>query len=228
MFIFIAKHLAFIFIKSLQLSYRFRYVGVENIQKAYDISNKESFLMASWHQKLLHCLLAQGNKKLVTMASRSKDGTIIAHVAAKLGKVVVRGSSSRNGKDKGGKSANMQLIEHVKDGISGGLTVDGPLGPAFKVKAGIIDAARKTGACIVPCVAISENYWSFNSWDKFRVPKPFSRIVMVYGEPIYVRADVSSEDFFNYQGKLKKSLDFYEEQREMYFSDWSKLSKKNF
>lgn len=69
------------------------------------------------------------------------------------------------------------------------ITPDGPRGPAGRVSPGVVRLAQAAGVPIVPVAYGSKRKWVFNSWDRFQVPKPFSRICMVYGDPIYVKPD---------------------------------------
>ncbi len=77
-------------------------------------------------------------------------------------------------------------ITELLKGASGGITVDGPKGPRHVCKPGIVLIAEQTGAVIVPGTAVGKSYWEFNSWDKFKIPKPFTTIKVVFGDPISV------------------------------------------
>lgn len=143
------------------------------------------FAMALWHQNLIAAVLAEsGRMSFATMVSRSKDGDAMAYVVQALGHTPARGSARRGPRDKGGGQALEALIEQIRAGRAAGITVDGPTGPAHKVKAGIVDMAAATGVPIIPYLAIADRYWSFNSWDRIRLPKPFSTIHAYYGPPV--------------------------------------------
>lgn len=183
--------------RTLSFTYRYKYFGEENLGEG-------AHILGIWHQNLLHGILAQNGKHYTVIISRSKDADPVAYTCSSLGHVVHRGSSRSNPNVcKGGKEAKDQMIETLKLGTPGAVTVDGPKGPAQVVKPGIVDMALKAGVPIVPYLAIPENCWTFNSWDKFRMPKPFSRIAIFYGTPIKVEEGV---DFALYQEQLRKSL----------------------
>jgi lysophospholipid acyltransferase (LPLAT)-like uncharacterized protein len=123
------------------------------------------------------------------MISQSQDGEMIAGVAAKSGWLPVRGSSSR-----GGSQALKILVERLKETGLAAHIVDGPRGPAGKLKHGAIHLAQATGAAIVPTYISAEKAWYFNSWDKFLLPKPFSRVTLRFGDMINLSATGNPEE----------------------------------
>lgn len=208
-------------------TYRYRFVGIENLEKARTLGPNGSYILGIWHQNLFAGILAQTGLEHVVIASKSKDSEAVSYTLNKLGHVVLRGSSKRNGVDKGGKAAKDQMIEVLKSGKPGSLTVDGPKGPAQIVKPGIIDMAKKTGAPLIPYIPVPEKYWSFNSWDKFRLPKPFSKIIVYYGEPLMVDGEATEDDFDKYRDQFKDCLIKEEFIAQSYLKDWKKYSKLN-
>lgn len=181
------KRLLYLLVRFFDLTYRYRFHNLDVLEKASDLSEKGNYLLAIWHQNLFQGILAQTGRKHVVIVSRSKDAEPVAYTCHNLGHVVARGSSrSKTGVDKGGRVAMEEMIDLLKSGLPGAVTVDGPKGPAKKVKPGIIVMAKKSGIPIVPYSPIARNYWEFNSWDKFRLPQPFSVIDIYYGDPIMV------------------------------------------
>lgn len=139
----------------------------------------------------------------MVIVSKSKDAEPVAFTCANLGHQVARGSSrSKDGRDKGGRKAAEEMTGYLIDGLPGAVTVDGPKGPAKKVKPGIIVMAQKAKLPIVPYAPLARSYWEFNSWDKFRLPKPFSVIDVYYGDPI----DVSGLSMEEAQSALENGL----------------------
>jgi lysophospholipid acyltransferase (LPLAT)-like uncharacterized protein len=188
-------------IRLLAFSYRFRH------QPTRPAANQgSSYILAIWHQNLFAGILAQCGHPHVVMISRSRDGAPVSHLCEHLGHTVVRGSSKRQQVDKGGREAKTQMIERLRGGLPGAVTVDGPRGPAHEVKPGIIEMARLSGAPIVPYLAMPRRYWRFRSWDAFRLPKPFTRIDLWYGEPIHVAPDASFESFAACQQHIAEAL----------------------
>ena len=131
---------------------------------------------------------AHRHEGIVTMASRSKDGDLIAGWLERNGYSVVRGSSSR-----GGSQALREMVRRVRGGRAAALTVDGPTGPPRVVQPGIVQLARLTGGWILPITFSSARPRFLASWDRYLLPRPFSRNAVVYGEPFPVPGDVSPE-----------------------------------
>lgn len=214
-------------VRLFHLTYRFRYINLGNLEKAKGLSKSGNYLLGIWHQNLFSGILAQTGLHYVVIVSKSKDAEPVSFTCRNLGHKVVRGSSRKGNVDKGGKAAKDEMIEVLKNGIPGSVTVDGPKGPAKEVKPGIIDMAKKSGAPLVAYSSIAESYWEFNSWDKFRLPKPFSRIVISYGEPLEVPEDCSKEDFEKLAQQHRDYINQNDEVAWKAFSDWGSLSKEN-
>lgn len=192
-------------------------MGLDNLELP-----RAKHILAIWHQNLFPGILSQTNQHYVVIVSKSKDAGPVAYTCGRFGHRVVRGSSKRNGVDKGGKAAKIEMIEVLKSGIPGAVTIDGPKGPAKEVKPGIIDMAKKADIPIVPYIVIADRYWKFNSWDEFRLPKPFSKIIVYYGKPI--DQNLSFEEIAK---KLKEQLAEHEIELVSSFSKWSELRKDN-
>jgi hypothetical protein len=141
------------------------------------------FVYTMWHGRMFVPALALRGQGIVTMASRSKDGEIITRWMRKNGYLTVRGSTG-----KGGARALLQMIACVRDGHPAVMTVDGPRGPARVVAPGILPLARKTGAWILPVGSSSTRPVFLRSWDRYLLPKPFSRCVVTYGKPFTIPA----------------------------------------
>ncbi len=189
----IIQYIAWFFVKALISTYRFEREGMEHLETAKKHHPKEAVLIACWHEQMIAFLSAHAFAfPYMAMASRSKDGEYAAFIAAKMGFIPVRGSSRRRGKEKGGKEAIDIYISNMNEGGRGGITIDGPKGPRHTCKPGIVLIAQQTGAMIIPGAAFPKNYWEFNSWDKFKLPVPFTRIKLRYAEPFAVSAELSA------------------------------------
>ena len=167
--------------------------------------NVEPCLYAMWHGNQC-CVFGLKNKgKTNVLISRSRDGDIVAAGVEMLGFKTIRGSKGK----KGAVEATLQMIDILKKGENCAMMVDGPKGPAKKVKDGIIKIAKLAGVPIVPMCWYSSNpnWLRFNSWDSFTVPILDVRLINLYGEPIYV--DPHGDDAADEEAriKLQKSLD---------------------
>lgn len=162
-------------------------------------------IYAMWHahQCCIHGLKDKEN--LNVLISRSIDGEIIARTVEKWGFKTVRGSKGK----KGSVEATMQLIDKLKHDECVAMMVDGPKGPAFVVKEGVIKIAKLAQAPIVPVYWYSEDrsFLKLPSWDGFRYPFFYTRLLNLYGDPIYVGADNTDEQDEAVRVKLQNSLD---------------------
>lgn len=199
-------------IQLLRRSCRYHIHGEQNLPPD-PAGRGGGFVMAFWHQNLVAAIMAEsGRRRFTTMISRSRDGEAIAHVVRAFGHLPARGSSARRGRDKGGRQARDQLIAFLQQGYPGAVTVDGPLGPLYEVKFGVIDMARKAGVPVVPYFVVPRRYWSAPSWDRLRIPWPFTTIDVYYGSPIAVPKDTQTCDFGPIQAQIKTALDAMEQQ----------------
>jgi lysophospholipid acyltransferase (LPLAT)-like uncharacterized protein len=134
-----------------------------------------------WHSRLLLLPYLYRGTGVRVLISRSRDGELVAGLVRRFGFVVVRGSSSR-----GGARGLRALARALEDGHSVLLVPDGPRGPSETVKPGVVALARMTGAPVVPLAFAANRQWRARSWDGFRVPKPFARCVVRFGDPVRV------------------------------------------
>ena len=138
-----------------------------------------------WHARILLLPYLFRGRGLWALVSRSADGEMLADFVRRFGFVTVRGSSSR-----GGGEGLRSLTRAIRKGHSVVVVPDGPRGPREVLKPGVVRLARLTGAHVVPAAFGASSEWRARSWDKFRIPKPFSRCVMRFGEPVLVPRDI--------------------------------------
>jgi hypothetical protein len=117
----------------------------------------------------------------LVMISQSRDGELAARLVQRFGLVPVRGSSTR-----GGAAAVVAILRALKKSPILIHIVDGPTGPKGIVKPGLISVARISGAVILPVIVSADRAWIMGSWDRFLVPKPFSRVTIEWGHPLVV------------------------------------------
>ncbi len=167
-------------------------------------------IFAMWHsdQCCLHGIPFEKRKNVNILISRSADGEIIARVVQKWGFNTVRGSKDKGARKKGGVRATMEMIEKINENQNVAIMVDGPTGPYHEVKNGVIKVAKHTGATIIPMYWYSPNksLLKLPTWDSFRFPIWFTKIVNLYGEPIYVPEDSTDEQDKEIRQKLKQAL----------------------
>jgi lysophospholipid acyltransferase (LPLAT)-like uncharacterized protein len=140
--------------------------------------------------------------EVTVLSSLSRDGTLQARVLRALGYAVVRGSSSR-----GGAAGLLALVRCLRRGSAAALAVDGPRGPLGKVKPGVVGLAASTGATIVPVAASASRGWRLHrSWDRFFIPAPWSRVVLVSGPSCRVARRAGAAVLERHRTELQQTL----------------------
>lgn len=163
-------------------------------------------VLALWHEQLLMTLRMGRELPLSTVASRSKDGRMIGDVLGDLGFETVYGSARRDGKDKGGSEVIRNLVESLGRGRVAAITVDGSIGPRREAKKGAAIVAMRAECDVVPVGVVADSYWEFNTWDKLKLPKPFTRITLCYGRPVFVPSTVSGDELLQYQKRIGQGI----------------------
>lgn len=198
-----AQWLLYKFIRLYSLTYR---LEVQNEAAWLDdyLHNNGSIILCVHHQQFFPAIrYFQRYKKYKPglMISRSNDGEFIAGVANLSGWATVRGSSS-----KGGQEALKGMIDHLARHRLAGHIIDGPRGPYGVVKPGAIRLAHATGSVIVPFYTRADKAWYARSWDRFFLPKPFSRVVLRFGEKVVFAPTETSEAFEEQRKALEKIM----------------------
>jgi len=166
---------------------------------------RENFIGALWHNRLLvfPIILRRffPDRAGAALISASRDGDLLTDAIHRFGFDVVRGSSSRLG-----ASALFQLGDELKAKRDIVITPDGPRGPVYKLGQGIIFLAQTTGARVVPVNLEYSSCWRVKSWDRFIIPKPFSRVRVILGEPQQVRSTSTPEEFEQERVRLENTM----------------------
>ena len=154
----------------------------------------ENYIGALWHNRLLIFPFVLRrffpNRRGAALISASRDGDLLADAIKRFDFDVVRGSSSRLG-----ASAILQLTDVLASGRDVVITPDGPRGPAYELGPGIIFLAQKSGAPVVPVNMEYSSYWRLKSWDRFILPRPFSKVRVIIGQSHHVRSTSTPEEF---------------------------------
>ncbi len=164
-----------------------------------------SYVGALWHNRLL--LIAHVLQKFAPhrpgagLISASRDGDLIAPLIERFGFQVVRGSSSRMG-----ASATLELAGVLDAGRDVLITPDGPRGPAYELGPGIVFLAQKSGAPIQPINMEFSSCWRVNSWDRFILPRPFSKVRVIFGPLHRVGATNTPEEFEVERKRLQDAM----------------------
>lgn len=164
-------------------------------------ARKGPLLYSCLHGRMVTPIWYHRNTNIVTIVSQSRDGELVSRLVNKIGHETVRGSSHR-----GGAEAFRGLLRVMKNGKNAAIMVDGPKGPRGEPKVGIIAIARSMKVPILPIAASYSDYWEFNSWDRFQLPKPFAKSVFIYGDPLEIPRNVKPEQFEDYRAILEKRM----------------------
>jgi lysophospholipid acyltransferase (LPLAT)-like uncharacterized protein len=164
-------------------------------------------LICGWHQQFfagVSCFGKYRKYEPALMSSKSHDGQIAAGIAGRAGFHTVWGSSSNSA-----RAALKGMIRRLRDYRLAAHILDGPQGPAGEVKLGAIAIARGASAVIVPGVVIADRAWYLHSWDRFMIPKPFSRVTVKYLPKIELPAAMDKAEFENQRKKLEDVMQPY-------------------
>lgn len=167
---------------------RIRFLGRNHFETLR--AHQRPFIICTWHGKILIPIFIHRGENICGMVSEHNDGEMIAQTLHRIGYTTVRGSSTR-----GGSRAMIAMIRALKNGGVGAIMPDGPKGPRQVFKAGALAIAQKAGADLLPMTFASSSFWRLKSWDQFIIPKPFSRSLALYGEPITVPSVLNAESF---------------------------------
>jgi lysophospholipid acyltransferase (LPLAT)-like uncharacterized protein len=163
----------------------------------------EQVIIAFWHNRAVMMPLPfQGRgRKLCIMNSQHRDGEIATRALARWGIRSVRGSATR-----GGAAGFLQLVNAYRDGYDLAVVPDGPRGPRYHVKPGVIHLARVTGAPIFPVTYAATRARRLRSWDRLIIPLPFARVHYVIGEPLVVPRYVAEPEAESLRRELEGRL----------------------
>jgi lysophospholipid acyltransferase (LPLAT)-like uncharacterized protein len=204
------------FIGSILLSVWSRTLRIKFVHK--DIPDRlksegKNFIYAFWHGRQFMLFHTHRNTGIVIPASESRDGEIQAGILKWFGFDVVRGSSKRKG-----DRALLGLVDRLRKGKDLALAVDGPRGPIYEAKQGVTYMAGKLNKQIVPVSTSAKSYWILDKiWDKYLLPKPFTRGIILYGEPIIVNG-IGEEELENKRKELEAALNRLMAQADAYFA----------
>ncbi|MGH9339067.1 MAG: lysophospholipid acyltransferase family protein [Acidobacteriota bacterium] len=177
---------------------RYKLEDWDNFQQLKE--REQPVIYSFWHNQIFSATHFWRFRNIVVITSQNFDGEYIGRIIEKFGYGAARGSSSR-----GAMRALLQLKKHLSAGGDVAFTIDGPRGPIYEVKPGPLWLSQKTGAPIVPFHVEAQRFWRLRSWDRFRIPKPFSPVLVKIGRPITVPADDDHEQWMEpYQAEMDR------------------------
>jgi lysophospholipid acyltransferase (LPLAT)-like uncharacterized protein len=165
----------------------------------------ENYIGSLWHNRLL--LISYILKRFAPhrpgagLISASRDGDLVADLTQRFGFDVVRGSSSRLG-----ARGMLELTNVLASGRDVLITPDGPRGPAYELGPGIVFLAQKSGAAVVPANMEYSSCWRLKSWDRFILPRPFSKVRVIFGPLHRVALTTTDEEFEAERLRLQNAM----------------------
>lgn len=184
-----------------------RVIGAEHVENR--VRRAMPVVFCYWHRHQLFCwrylrLLIDRGFPVGWLISASVDGEVPTGMARAIGGgIVFRGSTTA-----GGSEALRAITKAVKrDGVSPAATPDGPYGPRSEFKAGIVKMAQLSGAPLLPLAYAARRAWVLRTWDRFVIPRPFTRIVVAAGAPVEVPRDCSEAGVVELQRRMERELE---------------------
>lgn len=182
-------------------------IGGEHLQSL--LAQGSPCIPCYWHQQQIFCVrylldqaAADSRLKLGYLISPSADGDMATRMFGKQGVHIIRGSATR-----GGAQALREIYQRIRqDGISPIVTPDGPTGPIYKTKPGVPMLSQLSKAPMLPMAYRASSVWQLRSWDRFMLPRPFSRIVIALEAPLSMTREDAAEEFSQGCDRLDNSL----------------------
>jgi lysophospholipid acyltransferase (LPLAT)-like uncharacterized protein len=166
-------------LRLLAASWRIRAVHEDRWRRLYESRRPHVYVL--WHEALLPLLWHHRHQGVGIVVSEAREGRYLSRFATSLGYRALPGSSTR-----GGARALLGAVRELQAGRAVAFTPDGPRGPRREIKPGVVAAAQRSGAPIIPVHAEADRAWRLHSWDRFMIPKPGARVWVTYGEPFEV------------------------------------------
>lgn len=204
------KLLARVIPRLIYLIYRFLCITIrwEYVGERYNASTPP-FVLGYWHARILMLPYAFPGWQGSLLISEHQDGSFIADAARLMGFDSTRGSSTR-----GGSRALLALIRIARSGLPVAVTPDGPKGPAETMKMGVVQMAKKSGLPFRSACYATKKHWRAGSWDRFYIPRPFTRGVFVLSDPVEVGENEDDEAVL---ARFQKVMDETQQRADSYF-----------
>lgn len=163
----------------------------------------QPILYTCWHGQLAYVFyhFRDRPRKIVLLASPSYDGELVGRIAERFGAMILSGS-----RNKGGLAALKKMAGLIRRGQSGGIIADGSRGPCHRVQKGVAVLGREAGVPVLPVAVASERKTVLNTWDRFELIWPFSRVALLFGEPVWVPPDARGKALEGFRLELEKRL----------------------
>jgi lysophospholipid acyltransferase (LPLAT)-like uncharacterized protein len=189
-------------LRIVERTWRFEVIAEEGVDPVLFGQRPGPEIYCFWHQCVLPCTIYFQHARAVILISQSFDGELITRILRMFGFDAVRGSSSR-----GARGGLLGLKHVIETGRTAIFTADGPRGPIYETKMGPIKLAQTTGAPIGVFHLQPEHAWTLNSWDRFLIPRPFTRIVVSWAQWTHVPPDLPPDQFETKRQQLNDAIE---------------------
>jgi lysophospholipid acyltransferase (LPLAT)-like uncharacterized protein len=181
----VAPPLIALALRLLQATLRIEYLDAAPLRSR--LAAGERVIIAFWHNRMMAMPLAARGAPVCILVSQHRDGEIATRTLRYWGIRAVRGSATR-----GAVPGFLRLVDAYRRGSSLAVVPDGPRGPRYVAKSGIVHLAKATGAAIYPVSYAASRCWRLRSWDRLIIPKPFAALTIAVGAPL--RVDAAADD----------------------------------
>ena len=201
------------YIKLVYFTSRKVFINNELVMQRF--KNKESLILSSWHNRLMmtpfvatHIKQVNSIDKIFALASKHGDGQFVGKIMEKFGVVVIAGSSKSGRKSTRGIDMHglKEIFRSLKNNLGIAITPDGPRGPVNKINGEIIKIAKLSSTPIVPMAWGYSCFFELGTWDKFKVPLPFSTICLCFGDLFWVDKNVEEKDILGLNALLEEKM----------------------
>ncbi len=186
-----------------------------NKDKANPYFEAGSLIVCFWHGNLamIPFMNFWPHKHILSMVSGHGDGMMVARTFKRLGIDYTTGSTNR-----GGARAFLALLEALRSNNIAAIIPDGPRGPARELNVGVIQLSRHGQAPIMPLAYATSRFIQFKSWDKFKLPLPFSKGVFIYGDPIQPQTTSDDMEIENWRKLVQTTISHLQDQADSFFN----------
>ncbi len=186
-------------LRALARTWRMTVVGEDNLART--VGDGRGRILALWHGRMLFGLSYHGSRQWHALVSGSPDGEIFRALLSRFGYRAISGSTGR-----GGVGAVRQMLAVLETGGAVIIPPDGPRGPSRSVAPSLAWLGRATGFPIVPIGFACDRAWHARSWDRFTIPRPWARVVMIYQDPVRVERSAGEAELVAATDLIRESL----------------------
>jgi lysophospholipid acyltransferase (LPLAT)-like uncharacterized protein len=195
---------------TLTSTYRISTSGFQRSHRLWEEPQGNGVLLVGWHDQLLVIMHLLRNQDCAAIMSRSRSGQMNAKLWNLYGWSTVWGSTRK----REGISALREVLRQLRTGRSFGISPDGPKGPRHQAEAGVVFLASNAPAQVVPLGVAAHSAWRLPTWDRYLIPKPFTRVHMHIGPPLTVPPHIPRDEMPRWQRFIDQAIDRAEAEAE--------------